>query len=66
MISSDWFGLGTPHPRLRERICDRVLLLEEDYLLKDWLPQERRFEMIGVHGGLSRDELWVPLVLAEC
>ncbi len=66
LIESGWFGVGTPHPRLIERIGDRVLLLNEGYLLKDRLPQERCFEVIGVHGGISEDELWVPLVLAEC
>jgi hypothetical protein len=64
LIDSGWFGLGAPHPRLQERIGDRVLLMRDGYLLKDWLPQERRFEMVGVHGGLSADELWVPFIVA--
>lgn len=33
-------------------------------MLKDWLPQERRFEMVGIHSGLNADELWVPLIVA--
>ena len=65
LIASGWFGLGLPHPRLIERIGDRVLVMQDDYLLKDWLPQEKRHELIGVHGGLSKEELWVPLVVAE-
>lgn len=65
LIGSGWFGLGEPHPQLAGRIGDRVLVMREDYTLKDWLPQERRFELVGVHGGLSDDELWVPLVVAE-
>lgn len=65
LIGSGWFGQGMPHPRLIERIGDRVLVMKEDYLLKDWLPQEKRHQLIGVHGGLSDDELWVPLVVAE-
>ncbi len=64
LIASGWFGLGEPHPRLQERIGDRILLMKDGYLLKDWLPQEKRFEMVGVHGGLSADELWVPLIVA--
>lgn len=65
LIASGWFGQGAPHPRLRERIGDRVLILQDDYVLKDWLPQEKRYQIIGVHGGLSQDELWVPLIMAE-
>lgn len=64
VIRAGWFGLGDPHPRLARRVGDRVLLMQEHFVLKDWLAQERRFEMIGVHGGLSDDELLVPLVLA--
>ena len=64
LLDAHWFGLGTPHPELARRIGDRVLLLQSNYTLKDWLPQERRFELVGVHGGLSPDELLVPLVTA--
>ena len=64
LIDSGWFGRGEPHPRLAERIGDRVLVMKDGYLLKDWLPQERHHEMVGIHGGLSDDELWVPLIVA--
>ena len=65
LIGSGWFGRGTPHPQLDKRIGDRVLLMKDDYSIKDWLPQEERHVMIGTHGGLSEDELWVPLIVAE-
>jgi hypothetical protein len=66
LIEQEWFGLGAPHPRLTERIGDRVLLMQERATLKDWLAQEKPFQMIGMHGGLSQDELWVPLITAVC
>jgi hypothetical protein len=65
LITSGWFGQGQPHPRLIDRIGDRLLLMKQDYVLRDWLPQEARHEMIGVHGGLSEDELLVPLIVVE-
>lgn len=65
LIEAGWFGLDEPHPRLEQRVGDRVLLMKGNYLIKDWLAQERRFELIGVHGGLSADELLVPCILAE-
>jgi len=64
LIDHHWFGLGEPHPELARRIGDRVLLLQSNYTLKDWLPQEKRFDLVGAHGGLSDDELLVPLVIA--
>ena len=66
VIESGWFGLGEPHPQLANRVGDRVLLPKEGYAVKDWLAQEKRFEMIGMHGGLSQDELLVPLIVAAC
>jgi len=64
LIDSGWFGLGEAHPQLHRRIGDRVLLMQENFIIRDWLAQEKRYDIIGVHGGLSRDELHVPLVVA--
>ncbi|MES9939047.1 MAG: alkaline phosphatase family protein [Candidatus Thiodiazotropha sp. 6PLUC2] len=66
LIEQGWFGLGEPHPQLNNRIGDRVLLMNEGYTLNDWLAQEKPYQLIGVHGGLSEDELLVPLVTAKC
>jgi hypothetical protein len=37
--------------------------MKERYVIKDWLPGERHLTQIGVHGGLSAAELYVPLIL---
>jgi predicted AlkP superfamily pyrophosphatase or phosphodiesterase len=65
LLENNWFGLGTPNPQLPWRIGDRLLLMQENYVIKDWLAQERRFDLVGVHGGLSADELKVPIMVAE-
>ncbi|MCU7798285.1 MAG: alkaline phosphatase family protein [Candidatus Thiodiazotropha sp. (ex Myrtea spinifera)] len=65
LIEENWFGLGEPHPRLSQRIGDRLLLMQSNTIITDWLAQEKRFQMIGVHGGLSDDELRVPLIVAK-
>lgn len=59
------FGYGPAHPRLAERIGDYVLLMRENYVLKDWLPGENRYHHIGVHGGISAAEMFVPLIVAS-
>lgn len=59
------FGEGTPHPRLYDRIGDYLLLMKENYVIKDLLRGEKPFSQIGVHGGLTADELYVPLVVAR-
>ncbi|MEW8507121.1 MAG: alkaline phosphatase family protein [Candidatus Thiodiazotropha sp.] len=64
LIEKNWFGLGTPHPQFSWRIGDRLLLMQDNYTIKDWLAQEKRYGLVGVHGGLSDDELFVPIIHA--
>ncbi len=66
LIENNWYGLGQPHPRLSERVGDRVMLMHKQATIRDWLVQEKPYSMVGVHGGLSSAELWVPLVMASC
>jgi hypothetical protein len=64
LIDQGLFGPGPTHPQLAHRVGDCTLLLKENYMIKDHLPGEHDFELIGMHGGLSEDELYVPLVYA--
>lgn len=65
LVDQGLFGLGRPHPRLHERIGDYCLLMRGTHVIREWLPHEKRHRQVGVHGGLSRDELDVPLCLFE-
>ncbi|MEW8525714.1 MAG: alkaline phosphatase family protein [Candidatus Thiodiazotropha endolucinida] len=65
LLDNSWFGFGAPHPQLSSRIGNRLLLMQENYTIKDWLAQEKRYDLVGVHGGLSSNELFVPLILME-
>lgn len=66
LIAQNYFGLGEPHPGLRDRVGDYTLIMKGKYVIKDWLFAEHRYHQIGVHGGLSEQELYVPLILAPC
>lgn len=61
LIEAGLFGPGPVHPRLHERIGDATLLMREGYVIGDRLASEEPRTLIGVHGGLSAAELWVPL-----
>jgi hypothetical protein len=61
LIARGCFGLGPPHPRLRERVGDYTLAMRGTAVIKDWLLGERRYRQIGVHGGVSAAEMRVPL-----
>ena len=63
LLEAGWFGQGPRHPRLLSRIGDLTLILKEDWTLKDSLPGEREFPLIGMHGGVSPAERQVPLCL---
>jgi hypothetical protein len=65
LLEAGYFGLGSPHPRLHERIGDYTLIMKDRAVIKDWLPGESRYAHIGVHGGLSAAEMYVPLIVAE-
>jgi hypothetical protein len=63
LVEEGWFGPGTAHPRLAERVGDVALVMRGHYTVKDWTPGESRHLHIGNHGGTSEDEMRIPLVL---
>ncbi len=65
LVEAGWFGLGRPNPKLFDRIGDYVLLMKENYAIKDHVLGEDVYKQVGVHGGLSRQELFVPLIAAH-
>jgi hypothetical protein len=65
LIDAGWFGLGEPHPKLAPRVGDYTLVMKNRATIKDWMPGERHHSIIGVHGGVSEDEMIVPLVVAQ-
>ncbi len=66
LLAGEYFGLGEPHARLAERIGHYVLLMKDNFVLRDRLMGEGdRPVHVGVHGGVSAEEMYVPLVLAQ-
>ncbi len=66
LIEQGYFGQGAVHPRLSDRIGHYTLLMKENYVFKDRLIGESPFINIGVHGGTSQQEMYVPLIVAQC
>ena len=65
LVQQGYFGHGKAHPKFMQRIGDYVLIMKDNFVIKDILPGEKSFSQIGVHGGLTEDELLVPLVVAR-
>ena len=59
------FGLNTPIQKFLRRIGNVLILPKKGYhVWYEFLP-EKPFEQLGVHGGLSEEEMVVPLAIAE-
>lgn len=63
ILRRGWLGPGEPHPELAARLGDYVLIPRGRGILRDWLPGEERHVHVGVHGGMSEAEMYVPLVV---
>lgn len=66
LVKHNYFGLGKPNSKLMDRIGDYTLLMKENYVLLDNLLNKKRHRHIGNHGGLSKEELYVPLCVMKC
>jgi hypothetical protein len=58
-VAKGLFGPGTPHPRLADRLGDLIVAARDEAYLW-WADKEN--PLIGQHGGLSPDEMIVPLL----
>jgi hypothetical protein len=61
LLDEQWLGPGPVSVQLASRVGDYVLAMKEDWTLVDHEPDAKPIPMIGVHGGLSRQEMLVPL-----
>jgi len=65
LLEAGLYGPGRPHPALRSRLGDYVLLARGDYAfsMPTWRGDGSGF--IGNHGGMSETEVRVPLYALE-
>ena len=63
LVAEGWFGGGAAHPRFDERIGDVTLVMNGRYTVKDWVPGDPRHVHIGNHGGVTEDEMLIPLIV---
>ena len=66
LIRRNFFGLGAPNKKLFDRVGDYVLVMKENYIMKDVLLGEHENKNIGHHGGVSKEEMHVPLIVLKC
>ena len=65
LIKQNYFGLFKPNEKLFERVGHYTLIMKENYVIIDSLTGEDRSWLKGIHGGLSEDEMYVPLIIIK-
>jgi hypothetical protein len=67
LVASGVFGpAARAHRRLAERVGDYALIARDDWTIHDRIANESEHRMLGVHAGVSADEMLIPLVLKHC
>jgi hypothetical protein len=65
LVEEGWFGPGAVHPRLTERVGDWTIRMRPGYAISETLLGETLHPMVGYHGGATREEMTVPLLVWE-
>ncbi|MBN1967848.1 MAG: alkaline phosphatase family protein [Candidatus Delongbacteria bacterium] len=65
LVEAGYFGDGKENLEFKNRIGDFILIPKENYILCDFIDGEERQFNIGNHGGLSEDEVKIPLVVVS-
>ena len=63
LIEKGFFGLYAPHTKLYQRTGDYTLIMKDNYIIKETLPGQKYKELVGIHGGLTSEEMFVPLIV---
>jgi len=66
LLNKGVFGIGKLNSNLIDRIGDYILVMKENYIIKDFLMTEKEEFHIGNHGGTSKEEMFVPLIRFDC
>lgn len=65
LIKRNFFGLFKPNKRLFDRVGDYVLIMKKNYIIEDVLPGKKPHNFAAEHGGVSREEMLVPLIVLK-
>ena len=63
LIKKGFFGLYEPNKRLHQRTGDYTLIMKENYIIRETVSGQKYKELIGIHGGLTGEEMFVPLIV---
>ena len=65
VLEMNLYGVGKMNPKFIDRIGDDILIMKENYVLTDHVYKEADKKLVGYHGGLTREEMMVPLIVCN-
>ena len=65
LIRTKCFGLFEPSENLFDRVGDYVLIMKENYIIRDFVLGEDEYFPKGNHGGVSKEEMFIPLIVVN-
>jgi predicted AlkP superfamily pyrophosphatase or phosphodiesterase len=64
LVNENWFGHFEPNKKLHERIGDYTLITKENYYFDQRYSKKESPNYLGLHGGVTEDEMLIPLIIA--
>ena len=65
LLKKGYFGKFKPHKKFLSRLGDYTIIMKEDYAMYYYPPKKGENHNLGDHGGLSDDEMYIPLVVID-
>ena len=65
ILKKSLFGLGDINPKFFDRVGDEILIMKDNFVVFDKVYKEKFKDIVGFHGGLTREEMIVPLVVVS-
>ncbi len=65
LVEEGYFGSFEPSTKFLDRIGDYILIMKDDHVMYDTLPNEDDHFLKGNHGGVSSREMYVPLSVLD-
>lgn len=65
LLKKGYFGKGKIHPEMLNRIGDYTLLMKGEYASGSKLINSSNHQNLGGHGGATKEEMFVPLIVIK-
>jgi len=65
LVDKKIFGTGKVNKKLINHIGNYILVMKNNYIIKDILPGEKRKQKKACHGGTSKEEMFVPVITVD-